>query len=127
MTAFMHRKNTCISLFALFCFVSTACSHKTDMASVAEVSFSTQVQPIIISNCTRSGCHVEGNHQGPGGFSLTTYDQVMNKISAGDAHGSELYKAITDYKGRQMPPDGFLSEQNIQTIYLWIQQGAKNN
>ncbi|MBK7908913.1 hypothetical protein [Candidatus Pollutiaquabacter sp.] len=52
----------------------------------------------------------------------------MQHVTAGDARNSKLYQSITLGADR-MPPDGRdpLLDEEITTIYVWIQQGAKNN
>jgi hypothetical protein len=60
-----------------------------------------------------------------------TYDDVMNSgyVSPGNARGSKLYLDIIGSGGRIMPPSSQppLSDNQVTLIYLWIEQGAKNN
>jgi len=89
------------------------------------MSFQTDVQPIIVGNCTESGCHASSG----GEFPLVSYNDVSGHLTAGDARGSELYKSITG-KGAQLMPPGsrpLLTNDAIRVIYVWIEQGAKNN
>lgn len=113
-------------LFILAVLVS--CTTEPNLDNVPEISFSTQVQPIIASHCNFSGCH-GANPVGPG--SLQTYDEIMGSIKAGNAHGSKLYQTITrrGFVEERMPPSGYqeVSSENIKLIYWWIEQGAKNN
>ena len=100
------------------------------------ISFSQDVKPILDRNCIE--CHQAG---GAGlevsGFSMASYDDLMKgtnfgpMIIAGDAEGSNL---IVLAEGRADPsismPHGrkdSISKQEVQTIRLWIEQGAKNN
>lgn len=106
-----------------------ACRHDSDLASLPQISFANNIQPIIASNCTQSGCH---NSQGDSRFPLVTYNDVMTdgKISAGNAHGSTLYNSISNHgTAKLMPPAPLptLSEDQIKLIFIWIEQGAKNN
>jgi hypothetical protein len=93
-----------------------------------EVSFSKQVLPIITGNCSMSGCHGNIN---PEEGKLTNYNEVMSygEVEYNNAKNSKLYKAITDLGEERMPlpPRPQLSEKQIATIYIWIQQGAKDN
>ena len=105
-----------------------ACTTEPDLENVPQVSFNNDVQRIISSHCSFSGCH-----GGQGGeFSLVTYDEVMGYVKSGNAHGSELYKIITN-KGfvveERMPPSGYeqVSPEDVKLLYWWIEQGAKNN
>jgi len=83
------------------------------ITSVPEVSFASQVKPIIDTNCQKSGCH--GNNVSLPSFS--TYSQV--KATA------EKIKFKTSTKA--MPPTGPLSDSNIKLISDWVDQGAPNN
>jgi len=52
------------------------------------------------------------------------------EIKAGDAHGSNLYQTISNHGFVDaMPPDPLppLSTDQIKLVYIWIEQGAKNN
>jgi len=100
------------------------------------VSFSQDVRPILDQHCIE--CHQSG---GSGleasGFNMETYDALMAgtnfgpMIIAGDAEGSNM---VVLMEGRADPsismPHGYrepVSTQDLQTIRLWIEQGAKNN
>lgn len=113
-----------ISLLLLF----NSCRHDTDLSVLKVISFNTEIQPIIAGNCTQSGCH---NSQGGEVFSLVTYDEVMaGGVKAGDAHGSKFYNVISNHTLQNiMPPSPLpsLSNDQIKLIYIWIEQGAKNN
>lgn len=97
-----------------------------------EVSFSNDVQPILIANnCV--GCHSSGS------LDLSTYQSIINSsgpqygqniIVIGDADASGLVDKIESnpQSGEQMPDGGpFLSGDEIQTIRAWINEGALNN
>lgn len=127
----MTMKSSLVALL-LLSIVVVGCHTDPDLSAVPEISFSGDVQLILGSNCTMSGCHDDG-HSSSGGDddearSLTTYDDVMNygDIVAGNSHRSKLYRCITN-RDRLMPPSGPMATQDIQKIYLWIEQGAKNN
>jgi hypothetical protein len=94
-----------------------------------KIYFQQQVLPILISNCALSGCHDDATHQE--GVVLTSYQKVMatTEVRPGNPGGSKLYKAIVDPDpGDRMPepPQNPLTQQQIQIIYTWIQQGAQN-
>ena len=108
-----------------------SCRHEMDTNNVPEVRFSTTVQGILSANCNFSRCHGDGG----GGneeetFSLVGYDDVIENgdVKAGDAHSSKLYKVISGH-GKKMPPDprSPLSDDDVKRIFVWIEQGAKNN
>lgn len=91
------------------------------------VYFVNEIMPIISSNCTMSGCHDNITHAE--GVNLTTYNNIMRYVNAGNASSSKLYKVIIKTNGDRMPPPpmaAFTAEQKTK-IQKWINQGAKNN
>lgn len=105
----------------------SSCKHKTDFNSIAEVSYSKDIAPIITSNCTSSGCHGDAAYEK---MSLTTYANLIDGgISPGSPEKSKLYSTLKSLGDDIMPkkPNKELSEKQIQLIYIWIGQGAKNN
>jgi hypothetical protein len=115
-----------LMVFSLLIF-TIGCTTNPDMTGVPEVSFKNDVQRILSANCNFEGCHGgQGEEE-----SLVGYDNVMSfgEIKAGNAHGSKLYRLITGRSGPKMPPSGYneVSSSNIKTLYIWIEQGAKNN
>ena len=103
------------------------CTHDplTPLEDAPIMSFKNDVQPLIISNCTQSGCHGGNGHE----FPLVSYTDVMNRVSAGQPHGSKLYKVIASNSLGVMPPkpNRHMTDVEIKTIYLWIAQGANDN
>lgn len=114
--------------FALLLAGTSGCTTEPDLEGVPEIKFSTEVQGILSAHCNFEGCH--GGGGGGEAGALLTYNDVMNQVNAGDAHGSTLYKVITKRGfGQRMPPSGYaeVSAENVKLIYWWIEQGAKNN
>ncbi len=109
-------------------FLFSSCKHKTNFNELTEVSYSSSIAPIIASNCAFSGCHGDSAFQE---FSLVSYDGLINGgITAGSPEKSELYKVLktlNDEKVMPKKPYNELTEKQIQLIYVWIGQGAKNN
>ncbi|MFN4312702.1 MAG: hypothetical protein ACK4E0_00320 [Chitinophagaceae bacterium] len=91
------------------------------------VYFVNQVQPIISSNCTMSGCHDDASHKD--GVVLTSYSKIMRYVRAGNASGSKLYKVMIETGGDRMPPPPMapISQAQLALIQTWINQGALNN
>jgi hypothetical protein len=114
----------------LMIFILGACTHTPVVPANPAVSYSKQVQPVLVANCTMSGCHstATGGY-GEEAFSLMTYSDLIQKnmIVPGNAKSSRLYTAINGTGENSMPPNGALSNDDILLIYLWIEQGAKNN
>lgn len=114
------------------------------------VSFSTQIQPILTASCgdAGTGCHLNGGNQR--GLVLDAgqaYDEIVNVastvvgneilITPGDTDASYLYRKLLPvgngnfYAGDRMPdPQSgipFLTETETNLIRDWILQGAQNN
>ncbi len=92
-----------------------------------KVYFESQVLPILISNCAMSGCHNAASHQD--GVVLDSYAKVMQtgKVKPFKPNDSDLYEVITetDLDDRMPPPpNAALSQDQIQVIRKWIEQGA---
>ncbi len=85
-----------------------------------EVSFSQEVWPIFEKYALTA-------HGGKGGVFLENYTDIMNYVEPGDPEGSYLYRALIGDDVAQMPPGNPLPEELIETIYKWIEQGAKEN
>ena len=85
-----------------------------------EVSFSQEVWPIFEKYALTA-------HGGKGGVFLENYTDIMNYVESGDPEGSYLYRALIGDGVDQMPPGNPLPEELIQIIYIWIEQGAKEN
>ena len=103
-----------------------SCAHKVDVPLTPTVSFSKDVLPVFIGNCDQPGCH-SGNRRKP----LDNYSYIMSygQVTPYNAVGSKIYKVMSA-RGiftSRMPPSGVMNEGDLQNIYIWIQQGAKNN
>lgn len=94
-------------------------SPMTGDAGGEAVSFVESVAPILVSNCGR--CHVRGNR---GDFSAASYNSLMQSthVAAGLANESRLIEVIVD---GDMPPNGNVSKEDLDTLQKWIAQGAK--
>ena len=82
------------------------------------------VEPIFDSNCF--GCH--NSAVSLGGLNLSTYENIINSgsIVSGDALNSNLIDRITRFEGDGllMPPTNRLSQDDIDIIIEWINNGA---
>lgn len=109
-----------------------------------QVSFSGDIQPILAEACI--SCHDQAAEgEAVSGLSLKTYDDLMQGtqfgkvVVPGSAMSSALYLTVAGKTAPeiQMPPhheerwaegQGMpLMEEQIETIRLWIEQGAPNN
>lgn len=90
------------------------------------VSYTQTIQPLLINNCNFSGCHANGSRAGK--VELSSYDSVAKNLIPFNAPASKLYYSLikTDPL-RVMPPAGKLHADKIQSVWLWIEQGAQHN
>jgi hypothetical protein len=94
------------------------------------ISFANQISPIF----QRYGCY--GCHGGSGGLFVATVAQLLRggdhgaAIVPGNADASNLARKLSPASpfGDRMPQGGpYLPDSTLQTIKLWINQGAKDN
>jgi len=106
-----------------------------------EISFETDVAPVLNQYCVM--CHVEGGAQGglslyPDAWSLLvnvpSVQSPLMQVKPGEPENSYLYVKLTGTGesvggfGQQMPiQQPPLTQDQIETIRLWIEQGAQNN
>jgi len=74
-------------------------------------SYSTHVKTIIDNNCIQ--CHGQGGNSP----NLTTYSGVSNNANSIKA----------EVVSRRMPQGNSLTQEEIQTISCWVDEGALNN
>ncbi len=108
-----------------------------DNDPIENVSYADQVQPIFNNSCGGSGCHTDGGSAN--GVRLSNYSQTINSVGAsygtdivvaGDASASPLFDKIQSSpdRGSRMPLGRSpLSSTQIETIRVWINEGAENN
>jgi hypothetical protein len=92
------------------------------------ICFAEEILPMILSNCAKSGCHdAAANTQDL--KPLISFITVKHYVQAGSPSQSELYQSITANGQDLMPPNGNapLTAAQINLIYDWIVQGAKQN
>jgi hypothetical protein len=114
------------SLIVMQVFVFLSCTHDPVFISESDtICFEKQILPVLQNSCGISGCH-DGAGE-PEGFDATDYSSVIESVTPGDVHASNLYQAITDIWGENMmPPDRPLTLEQRTAIHIWIAQGAKN-
>ncbi len=99
-------------LFTIFC---TACTHSHLDAGATcahTVSYHQEVLPVLIANCTQSGCH-DGNEM-----------PSLSDFSIVSASKAQIREAVAS---GAMPRNGVLSPADKQAILCWIDQGAPAN
>lgn len=92
------------------------------------VYFASQILPLMLSSCAMSGCHdVISKKEG---VVMTDYTNIMKIVKASNPTGSKLYKSLinTNLQERMpLAPIPPFSQTQIDLVYKWIAQGAKNN
>ncbi|MDZ7691957.1 MAG: hypothetical protein U5K69_12650 [Balneolaceae bacterium] len=138
-----HRVNFLMVMFFMLGLLLLSCGNNSTGANGdstgngnkigMEPTFGNVVQ-IFKSNCR--SCHIDSRTNG---VQLDTYQNVMESegalygervVQAGDAASSALVDKIepNPRHGDRMPQGGpFLSEDRIQQIKQWINDGAENN
>ena len=121
-----HLISLLLMAFSIVYFNS--CRHDA-VVPLQQVCFQTEVLPVLISNCTSSGCHgINGDND----IIINSYASIMQSgtVVTGKPFKSSLYNSIraTNKMCSQhpMPPNYRLNDDQIKYIYVWILQGANN-
>lgn len=121
----------------LFCY---ACAYNkgeitpTGCSTVIDsVSFSTEIQPILTTNCAIAGCHVGNTPSGNLNLEASKAYAALLKPGTGyiDTNNptfSVLYSSLVS-TSKPMPPLGQqpLSACDLKRIEIWMKEGALNN
>jgi len=83
--------------------------------STIDSKYSTSIAGIISGSCTTSGCH-----NGSSSFDLKTYNQVKPYIDNGKFNDEVINK-------KSMPKGKSLSQDELNKIKCWLDQGGPNN
>lgn len=97
------------------------CRHEPQAPPVlpcAPVSFTSQVRPILETNCTLANCHVAGSPDG----NFHDFAALKEKIDNGSFHNS-----VIDWNAPRMPETYKLSAADLQLLQCWLRQGALPN
>lgn len=95
------------------------------------VYFQNQILPILVSNCTESGCHNAQDHED--GVVLDSYQSLLSTVenaTQNDWQENKLMRALleSDLDDRMPPPPkSALPTAQINLIKTWLAQGAQNN
>lgn len=91
------------------------------------ICFETNVLPVFVSNCAKSGCHDAVTKAK--GLRYDSYGEIMVTIKPNEPANSEAWKLIMETReDKRMPPPPALplSKAQKDSIYKWIVQGALN-
>ena len=115
----------CVLLIGPGHVVASESSASPDVTPEQRRHFETHVRPVLAANCLR--CH--GAKKQRGGLRLDSREGLLRGGESGPAFrddeplGSLLIAAI-QHDGLQMPPDGKLSDAEIDGLVSWIRMGA---
>jgi hypothetical protein len=114
-----------LSLCVCFCF---SCQHEPILPT-QEVSYHDDILPIVRGSCQHSGCHSPFDPDAE--FELdSNVTRVLEYVDPGRPKHSKLYEVITETRDDDRmprPPYEPLTARQINLIYIWIGQGAKDN
>jgi hypothetical protein len=107
------------TVITVFIFTASCVNHElSQYTCTSTISFAADVNPIIVSKCAIPNCH---------NGSLGD-DRDWRQVSRFQAHKT-LVKEYT--RNHIMPPaestEGPLTEDQINTLSCWVDQGAQNN
>lgn len=91
------------------------------------ISFQYEVLPLLVSSCATSGCHDAASHRD--GVIMDSYDNIMEEVNPNKPPSkSELYQVLvrTDDDIMPPPPASPFTQEQIDLIATWIEQGAQN-
>ena len=109
-------------VFLVATLTFSSCTHEpVGVDAQPEVCFETEVRPIILANCAKSGCHSGGDE-----MDLSTESSILSHVTPFKPDESNLYTSLTSTWSNPMPPSPNppLTLQQRSTIALWILQGA---
>lgn len=114
---------TFIALLATSCYYDNAeelYGNQNQVCDVSAVTYSQDVNAIIVQNCAYSGCHLNPDAQA--GLDFSTHATVQ-------ANSAAIKDRINRPAGTvgAMPTSGPMSACNIEKVTTWIDQGALNN
>ncbi|MEZ4892154.1 MAG: hypothetical protein R3A50_14280 [Saprospiraceae bacterium] len=96
------------------------------LCDLDSVYFQNQIMPILISNCTESGCHNQKDCKA--GIALNSYSKMLStvaSVTSNDWKKNKLIKSLEDGRMPQNKPR--FSTEQINVIKAWVTQGASNN
>jgi hypothetical protein len=102
---------------------------KGDCDGNLEVSFATDIRPIIDNSCAYSGCH-QGGGGAPGDYS--SYGGLKGVLDSGtfqqrvfDLRGDEVVGMPPNYAPNGRPTD--LTSEEINLLQCWVENGYPEN
>ena len=84
---------------------------------VTDITYSTDVLPIINASCATTACHASGG-TAPGNFN--NFNELKAKVDNGTFENRVLIQ-------KNMPPNAQLSDCDLDILQAWLDNGALNN
>lgn len=110
-----------LTVFFTSCYFDNAEDlYPSNNCDTANVTYTKVIQPIVQTNCVKSGCHL--------GVAPTGYDFSTYAALATVANNGKLVKAIEHTGNIPMPQNAAkLDNCTISKIKIWVANGALNN
>jgi hypothetical protein len=130
---------TAVIIFLLMMWESWSCKDSVTGVSPivfppSNISYGKYVQPLFNQQCSIPSCHTQESKADAGNLSLETWSDAVTAVPAviipGDSANSPLVWSIEQTHGLpRMPPLNRppLTQNQINGLKQWIQEGAKNN
>lgn len=115
-------------VFFASCYKTTTLLVDNTPAISKTVSFGTDILPLLVTNCAKSGCHngsISPNLESANAFNSLVNGNFTNSSTPAN---SLVYLWMTGKESATMPLGASNNPSNINGFILaWITQGAKNN
>jgi hypothetical protein len=119
-----------LTLLATTLLIAFSCQKEKAVEITActdvEVSFATEIAPLIQNNCAFPGCHGDATNSG---FTMLNYTEISTQ-----AQNPRLLQAIKHESAKPMPrinpfqtPANMLPDSLILKMECWIANGTPNN
>jgi len=127
-----------ICLFAISCSDGIVSECETDLSNIVINSNYNSIQKNLFNkNCATSGCHI--GTFAAAGLDLSEGNAYKNIVGVksssnlmyvepGNSSNSYLFQRVSSQNiSEVMPPTGRLNQKYIDSLKLWIENGAPNN
>lgn len=116
-------------LFSLALIPQVDAGDPNEIVSEESAFFETHIRPLLVTHCYE--CHSTDSGESEGELRLDSAPAMQrggtrgSVLVAGKPNASHLIRAVRyEDADMQMPPDGKLSDQDIQLLEAWVQRGA---
>ena len=118
-------RKTVASILSIFCLgligLDSCVYHDLpDSVCTEDMSFAEDIKPIISTKCAISGCH--NGDMGPD-LNWTNFEQFSKRVQS----GLVKYRVTHRIMPPSFSPEGPLTQDQINTIACWADQGGLNN